>query len=299
MSKFFFEDTCIFKADPAISGTIECTWSDVDSLCKVLPDFYIHKELPLKVRKAWFDDEKLTPGYVIIAFRRDYDGYCLVSESSLQLITRSLTTGDVVKKRLSDTQSGTVISTSLMCSLQPLCSEPDFSRQQHPPIHGHTPSHGPHAPKRTRKNATTPSLKLVHGFPASTSSELNRLTQLNTTAPPLLQVPASELKFWNTYREEDTVIYKGWIGESLLRTQRSLKSLTGSPVLLLMSLPSAWIVQVTISTSLNTLWALVNPSRLQLNLATLANMSKQRKAIYVAEGGNLVLTTQQFRRGGW
>lgn len=213
MSKFFFEDTCIFKADPAISGTIECTWSDVDSLCKVLPDFYIHKELPLKVRKAWFDDEKLTPGYVIIAFRRDYDGYCLVSESSLQLITRSLTTGDVVKKRLSDTQSGTVISTSLMCSLQPLCSEPDFSRQQHPPIHGHTPSHGPHAPKRTRKNATTPSLKLVHGFPASTSSELNRLTQLNTTAPPLLQVPASELKFWNTYREEDTVIYKGWIGE--------------------------------------------------------------------------------------
>lgn len=213
MSKFFFEDTCIFKADPAIGGTIECTWSDVDSLCKGLPDFYIHKDLPSKVRKAWFDDEKLTPGYVIIAFRRDYDGYCLVSESSIKLVTRSLTTGDVVKKRLSDTQSGTVITTSLMCSLQPLCSEPDFLRQQHPPVQGHTPSHGSHAPKRARKNPTTSSPKLVHGFPAPTGSKLNGLTQLNAAIPPLLQVPASQLKFWNTFREEDTVIYKGWIGE--------------------------------------------------------------------------------------
>ena len=213
MSKFFFEDTCTFKADPVIGGTIESTWSDVDSLCEGSPDFYIHKDLPLKVRKAWFEDEKLTPGYVIIAFRRDYDGYCLISESSLKLVTRSLTTGDVVKKRLSDTQSGTVMTTSLMCSLQPLCSETDFLRQQHPPIQGHTPSHGSHAPKRAKKNATTPSPKLIHGFPAPTSSKLNGLAELHATVPPLLQVPASELKFWNTFREEDTVIYKGWIGE--------------------------------------------------------------------------------------
>lgn len=209
MSKFFFEDTCSFKADPAIVGTVERTWSDTESSWEGLLDCYVHRDLPLKVRKAWFDHEKLTPGYVIIAFSQDYDGFCLVAESFLQLVERSLAAGDVVKKRLSDTMSGTVLNTSIMCSLQPLCSKTEFSRQQYPPIQGHTPSHGPHAPKSARKKATTPSPKLVHGFPAPTSAEPNSLK----TAVPPLQAPASDLKFWNTYREEDTLIYKGWIGQ--------------------------------------------------------------------------------------
>ena len=212
MSKFFFEDTCSFKADPAIVGTVERTWSDADSSSDGLVGCYIHHDLPLKVQKAWFDDEKLTPGYVIIAFSRDYDGYCLVAENFLQLIDRSLGAGDVVKKRLSDIHSGTVIATSLMCSLQPICSETDFSRQQYPPVQGHTPSHGPHAPECATKKATT-SPKLVHGFPAPTPPKKNGLDPLNTAISPALEAPASELKFWNTYREEDTLIYKGWIGE--------------------------------------------------------------------------------------
>lgn len=212
MSKFFFEDTCSFKADPAIVGTVERTWSDIESSSEGLFECYIHRDLPLKVRNDWFDNEKLTSGYVIIAFDREYDGYCLVAESSLQLVDRSLAAGDVVKKKLSDIQSGTVINTSLMCSLQPLCSKTHFSRQQHPPIQGHTPSHGPHAPKRARKKATTPTPKLVHGFPTPTSPETDGLVPLNSAVPPVLQAPASELIFWNTYREEDTLIYRGWVG---------------------------------------------------------------------------------------
>ena len=213
MSKFFFEDTCSFKADPAIAGTVELTWSDADSSSEGLLHCYIHKDLPLKVRKAWLDDEKLTPGYVIIAFSRDHDGYCLVAEESLQLIDRSLAVGDVVKKRHSDIQSGTVVATSLMCSLQPLCSETDFSRQQYPPSQGHVPSHGTHAPKRVNKKATTSSPKLVHGFSAPNSPGRNEIDLLNTAISPTLAAPASDLKFWNTYREEDTLIYKGWVGE--------------------------------------------------------------------------------------
>ena len=196
MSKFFFEDTCSFKADPAIVGTVERTWSDADSSFEGIDDCYVHHNLPLEVRNAWFHHEKLNPGYVIIAFSRDYDGYCLVAENSLELVDRSVAAGDVVKKRLSDTHSGTVISTSLMCSLQVLCSESEFSRQQYPPIQGHTPSQGPHAPKRAGKKATTPSPKLFHGFPASTSAEQNGQVPLRTeVAPLLLQAPASELKF--------------------------------------------------------------------------------------------------------
>ena len=213
MSKFFFEDTCTFKADPAIVGTIERTWSDVDSSSEGILDCYVHQDLPLKVRKAWFDAEKLTPGYVIVAFSNDYDGYCLVAESSLQLIDRSLAAGDIVKKSLSDTQSGTVIDTSILCSLQSLCSETDFCRRQHPPIQGHTPSQGPHTRECPKRKTATTSPKLIHGFPAPTSPESSENALSKTLGPPLLQVPASNLKFWNTYREDDILIYQGWIGE--------------------------------------------------------------------------------------
>ena len=213
MSIFFFEDTCTFKADHAIIATIERTWSDIDYPTKGPADCYVHKDLPLRVRNAWFDDQKLSPGYVLLTFREDYDGHCLVAESYLQLVDRSFAVGDVVKKKFSDTQSGTVISTSMVCSLQPLCRETEYSRRQHPTVLGHTPSHGPYAPKPLKNRGTAPGPKLVHGFPTLSISELNGFDPLNTPIPHLLQAPASELKFWNKYREEDTLIYKGWVGE--------------------------------------------------------------------------------------
>ena len=213
MSKFFDDDTCIFKADSAIIGTIERTWSDVEFSSFDSLDCYIHKDLPLKVGRGWLDDKKLPPGYVIITFGQDLNGYCLVAEDSLQLIDRAFVAGDVIKKRLSDQQSGTVLNTSLICSLQPLCSANDFMRRQYPPSQRHTPSHGPHAPKRAKRRASTPDRKLVHGFPSLDNSESNALAPLNTIVPPLLRVPASELKISDDYREGDTLIYKGWIGQ--------------------------------------------------------------------------------------
>ena len=213
MSKFFFEDTCTFKADSAIVGTIDRTWSDVDASSDSSLDCYIHKDLPNTVRKSWFDDQKLAPGYVVVAFSQELDGYCLLAEDSLQLIDRAFAAGDPVKKKLSDSHSGHVLNTSLMCSLQPLCSPTSFSSRQYPPSQSHTPSHGPHAPKRAKRKASAPKTGLDHGFSTSENPESNVLAPLKTIVPPLLQAPASELKFWNDYREEDTVIYKGWIGE--------------------------------------------------------------------------------------
>ena len=213
MSVFFFEDTCTFKADHAIIGTIERTWSDLECSSKGRTDCYVHKDLPLKVRKAWLDNQKLSPGYVILAFEEEYDGHCLVAESCLQLVDRSFAIGDVVKKKFSDTQSGTVISTSILCSLQPLCRGTEYARQQNPAVLGHTLSHGPHAQKPPKNRGTAPGPKLVHGFPSLINSELSGLDPLKTPIPHLIQAPASELKFWNKYREEDILIYKGWVGE--------------------------------------------------------------------------------------
>ena len=211
MSIFFSEDICAFKADPAIVGTVEYTWSEVESdLSLGLTNCYIHKHLPSSVRKAWFEDERLPPGYVIIAFLQQCDGYCLVHESSLSLIDRSLAIGDAVKKSPSDAQSGTIISTSLLCTLQPLCDEAEYNRQQRPPAQGHIPSHGPHAPKPKSQREG-----LLHGFPKPhTPTRQPGCSPLDVTqCAPTLKVPAQELKFWNAYREEDFIIFDNWVGQ--------------------------------------------------------------------------------------
>ena len=211
MSTLYSEDICAFKADLAIVGTIEYTWSEVDvDLSLGLTNCYIYKGLPPRVRKAWFEDERLSPGYVIIAFLQPCDGYCLVHESSLSLIDRSLAVGDTVKKFPSDAQSGTIISTSLLCTLQPLCDEAEYNRQQRPLPQGHIPSHGPHVPKHKSQREG-----LLHGFPEphTPTRPLGYSPWTVTQSSPTLNVPAQELKSWNAYREEDFIIFDNWVGQ--------------------------------------------------------------------------------------
>ena len=211
MSTFYSEDVCAFKSDPAIVGTVEYTWSEVDlDLSVGLTNCYICKDLPPRVRKAWFEDERLSPGYVIIAFLRQCDGYCLIHESFLSLLDRSLAVGDTVKKSPSDAQSGTIISTSLLCTLQPLCDEAEYNRRHRPLPQGHIPSHGPHAPKHKSQLEG-----LVHGFPGplTPARRLEYFPQDLIRSSQTLNVPAQELKFWNAYREEDFIIFDNWVGQ--------------------------------------------------------------------------------------
>ena len=63
-------------------------------------------------------------GYVLVDFIEPYTGCTLVSEHSLILIDRALCFGDVVKRRPTDSYSGTVIGLSNTCRLRPIFSEP-------------------------------------------------------------------------------------------------------------------------------------------------------------------------------
>ena len=204
MSSFYFEDTCAFKADPSIVGTVEITWSEVDSdfdVSRERLNLYVHKDLPSEVLKAWYDHERLSPGYVIIGvMSQPCDGYCLVHESSLLLVDRALAAGDCVKRSPSSAQSGIVISTSLVCELQPLCSEAEYNRRERPTAQAFTPSHGPHAPKSKSKLKRTPMPQAR--LPSCTLPEL-----------PSLRVSAQELIYWHSYREEDFVIFQDWVGQ--------------------------------------------------------------------------------------
>ncbi|KAL9628046.1 MAG: hypothetical protein Q9164_007410, partial [Protoblastenia rupestris] len=188
MSRFFIEDTVAFKNDPLILGTIDYTWSSIDAEPSLEPgDCYFHKNLPVSVKKAWLRESRLVQGYVIIEFMNYRDGFCLVKEKSLRLVDRSFTVGDIVKRKASDTESGTVISTSMHCTLQP-CRNLQAFQEVSPAF------------VQTRPNSSTP---------------VNKAHQPNDPAAdlPFLEVPASELTYWNDYREEDFIIYKDWVGQ--------------------------------------------------------------------------------------
>ena len=133
-----------------------------------------------------------------MSFAQPYDFYCLIDESSLILVDRALAAGDVVKRHISDAQSGTVISTSLRCGLRPLCSASEYAEKDLRTAHGVCPAY--HEP-RERHNRCPPRC-LLFGTP-------NRRQILNEE---LHDVPASELKYWNQYREDDYIIYRDWIG---------------------------------------------------------------------------------------
>lgn len=210
MSTFFSEDLIAFKDDPDIVGVVEQTWSDVDNdTSEVSSLCYVHKSLPAKVKDAWFLGERLLPGYVIVQFWEDYDGYCLISEKSLKLVDRSLAAGDVVKRHPSDAQSGIVTSTSMICKLKPLSSVEAFHAKDYIPAQGHTPSYGPQAPGSKSQRH-----RLNHGFPKTPPNRSLPSSREQLDSPsPFFAAPAEELVHWNGYREEDIIIHKNWIGQ--------------------------------------------------------------------------------------
>ena len=124
---------------------------------------------------------------MVVGFAEDYDFCCLVPETSLELVDRALSAGDVVKRHLSDAESGTVISTALSCSLQPLCTVDKFSAKRFAAPHGEFS-------KAEVEAQDTHSSEWIHS-----SQQLDN-------------VPAQELKYWNPYRQDDYVIYQGWLG---------------------------------------------------------------------------------------
>ena len=67
---------------------------------------------------------------MFVNFARPHAGCSLVSEAELNLVDRGLSFGDVVKRNLSDAESGTVIRTSIQCDIQPIY--PNFLADQWP-----------------------------------------------------------------------------------------------------------------------------------------------------------------------
>ena len=188
MSKFYAEDVVALEGDPTIVGTVAQTWSSVDPAdAEARSDVYFHKSLPRAVRTKWIKEAVLEPGYIVIEFQNEGDGYCLVDESSLRLIDRSLVVGDVVKRKASDHQSGMVISTSVQCRIRPCCTRELYQDLDEL--------------RNAQKHARDTSLTTPFPCPPC---DINQRE---------LSASASDLKHWNTYREDDFLLYKDCVGQ--------------------------------------------------------------------------------------
>ncbi|MCJ1473772.1 hypothetical protein MMC13_002423 [Lambiella insularis] len=117
----YTEDTVRLREDPSILGVVERTWRDVESVGAGRPGDWIHHGgVPKAVRTEFFRNGRCRRGFVLVQFSWPYQGCSVVAVEALVLVDRALMFGDVVKYRPSDTASGTVVSTSTQCTIQPI-----------------------------------------------------------------------------------------------------------------------------------------------------------------------------------
>ena len=109
-------------------------------------------------------------------------------ESELILVDRALSTGDVVKRKSSDAQSGTILSTSLRCTLRPQCFADEYAAKSYPG------AHGVYSKLKAAKEARSLSKSCYY-------------------KDQIYDIPAHELTYWKKYREGDYIIYQDWVGQ--------------------------------------------------------------------------------------
>ena len=121
MSSFFVDDYVALKENRNLRGVVEQTWRDIDSTSSAHQmDFICHTGVSQDVQSRFHRSGELLPGHTVISFVEPHNGSALLHEDSLVLLDRSFSVGDVAKRQLSDVESGTVIRTSMECTLQPL-----------------------------------------------------------------------------------------------------------------------------------------------------------------------------------
>ena len=199
MSAFICDDVVAFKDDPSIKGIVEITWSDVDpDPPDEFPIYYIHESLPPQVKETWLYEDKLPPGYVVVSLMDMNSACCLISEASLDLVDRAMAIGDVVKKSSAHAESGIVLSTSITCELQPVCSEIgyNFTRLTRASMLSLSVKYPDTREERTRRGLLSRKAKLP-----------------KTPESPRLMASAQDLTHCSDYREEDFVIYRDWVGQ--------------------------------------------------------------------------------------
>ncbi|KAE8381011.1 hypothetical protein BDV26DRAFT_256323 [Aspergillus bertholletiae] len=188
--KFNISDVCCLKSNPALVGHVCRTYHDDDndeplSLGECLLVSYT--PVPEKDLGEFLGTGIPPKGYNFISFPEPSQGNALIHESDLELLDRTFDLGDTVKRQPDDTISGTVISTSATCNLEPIAY-----RELDP----ETGEYG--------------SLKFTD---KAVKREGSLAVENDPTKPLLLHdVPMIELKKYEEFSEGDYIIYRQKLG---------------------------------------------------------------------------------------
>ncbi|KAF7505130.1 hypothetical protein GJ744_001196 [Endocarpon pusillum] len=124
--RFELFDTCVLKSSPSspsLVGIILRTYHDFNSHEPIADCLIIAQEgVPDEILQSFLASGIPPKGYVFIRFARQEFGHSLLSERSIQLVSRSFAIGDSVKRHAGDSMIGTVVSIFDSYVLEPVCS---------------------------------------------------------------------------------------------------------------------------------------------------------------------------------
>ncbi|KAF5866349.1 hypothetical protein ETB97_012515 [Aspergillus alliaceus] len=186
--KFDIDDTCCLKSNPTFVGHVCRTPYDIDndeSLGELL--ILSYTPVPPMTLVEFFKAGVPPKGYVLVSFTEPSQGTSLIHESDLDLVDRTFDLGETVKCHPDDTISGTVISASAECSLEPIAYQ------------ALDPETGEYS-------------SLIFTAKA-VEREGSSVVENRATSPPLLHgVPLSELRNYEEFSEGDYIIFRQKLG---------------------------------------------------------------------------------------
>ncbi|KAI9737522.1 MAG: hypothetical protein M1834_009677 [Cirrosporium novae-zelandiae] len=215
--KFFLEDTVALKSDPSRIGVV-----DVDDPGPS-PDTYIRKLActPRRVLDDFVVSGIPARGFVFVTFADPRYGSSVVPETELTLVDRSLCFGDVVKRNPNNEMSGTVIQSTMTCTLQPVFPGSPFARPHLPEIESeHSRPASPASPgMRTSMSSgmRTPgsSNTSAPGSPGVRRGDAQDdmiASPLNPKSTMLNMVSSEELRLTTDLDMGSYILYQNWLG---------------------------------------------------------------------------------------
>lgn len=188
------DDIVALKSDPTQLASVERT---PDSLEYNVPLSHREEQLAQISRGPGVDAATLrrlkttgVPAKGTVLVRWENETLQLLKSDTVDLVVRSLLTGDIVKRNVSDAQSGTVLSTYTTCVLQPLC---DVTHRDGGVYKGLLPPSNTNLDRINNAFVVRPDGQppLIHGVPACELSYSDPISDLTTG---------------------DLVIYRSWVG---------------------------------------------------------------------------------------
>ncbi|KAE8356515.1 hypothetical protein BDV28DRAFT_126770 [Aspergillus coremiiformis] len=186
--KFDIDDTCCLKSSPTLVGNVCRTYYDTENEeplgeCLILS----RTPVPQKDQEEFLKTGVPPKGYVFVSFAEPSEGNSLIHESDLDLVDRSFELGEAVKRHPDDTTSGTVISISAKCSLEPI-------------------AYRAFDPETEEYGSLTFTEKPVKRGDSP-------VIENSITNPPLLhEVPLAELSNYEEFSEGNYIIYRQKLG---------------------------------------------------------------------------------------